>query len=228
MFMSTLSQVRTQIQNLQSSLPKGVQLVAVSKYHEASSIQEAYEAGQRVFGESHVQELRQKVDVLPQDIQWHFIGHLQTNKVKYIAPYISLIHSVDSERLLAEIDKQAQRCNRIIDVLLELHVAQEDTKSGLTPDECRQLLVSGIKERYQNVRICGLMTMASFVDDEVQIAKEFDTASQFFDEVKQQYFPTDNYFSHRSWGMSDDYPIAIEHNSNMVRIGTLIFGERSY
>lgn len=222
------SQVRTQIQNLQSSLPQDVQLIAVSKYHEASSIREAYDAGQRVFGESHVQELRQKVDVLPKDIHWHFIGHLQTNKVKYIAPYISLIHSVDSERLLAEIDKQAQRCSRIIDILLELHVAQEDTKSGLTPDECWQMLASGVKERYPNVRICGLMTMASFVDDKAQIAQEFETASQFFEEVKQQYFSTDDYFCNRSWGMSDDYPIAIVHRSNMVRIGTLIFGQRSY
>lgn len=220
--------VREEITKLLSQLPAGVNLVAVSKYHPAEYIQEAYSVGQRIFGESHVQELRQKVEVLPKDIKWHFIGHLQTNKVKYIAPYINTIESVDSERLIAEINKQALKCERTIDILLELHLAEEETKSGLTPDECLELLGSGVKERYPNVRICGLMTMASYTDDESQIEREFERASQFFDEVKARFFANDDYFKERSWGMSGDYPLAIKHRSTMIRVGTLLFGPRIY
>ena len=220
--------VREEITKLLSQLPAGVNLVAVSKYHPAEYIQEAYSVGQRIFGESHVQELRQKVEVLPKDIKWHFIGHLQTNKVKYIAPYINTIESVDSERLIAEINKQALKCERTIDILLELHLAEEETKSGLTPDECLELLGSGVKERYPNVRICGLMTMASYTDDESQIEREFERASQFFDEVKARSFANDDYFKERSWGMSGDYPLAIKHRSTMIRVGTLLFGPRIY
>ncbi len=220
--------VKEHIAKLLGSLPQGVRLVAVSKYHPAEYIEEAYAVGQRIFGESHVQELRQKVEVLPSDIEWHFIGHLQTNKVKYIAPYISMIESVDSERLIAEINKQCMKHNRVVDVLLELHVAKEETKSGFAPEELDALLASGVKEKYHNVRICGIMTMASYTDDESLIESEFEQASQFFDKIKTKYFAADDYFAVKSWGMSGDYPLAIKHHSNMIRVGTLLFGPRVY
>lgn len=210
------------------SLPDGVRLVAVSKYHPSEYIQEAYDEGQRIFGESHEQELKGKAATLPKDIEWHFVGHLQTNKVKYIAPYISMIEAVDSLRLLREIDKQAARNNRVIDVLLELHVAQEATKYGLTIDECRQLLEDGEWRNMTNVRISGLMMMASNVDDEEQIRREMTIAADFFDEVKSKYFPNDDHFCERSWGMSHDYRIAVECRSTLVRVGTGIFGPRVY
>ena len=220
--------VKGNLKDVLSTLPDGVRLVAVSKFHPAEYIEEAYREGQRIFGESHEQELSRKVKELPEDIQWHFIGHLQTNKVKYIAPYISMIEAVDSLKLLKEIQKQAEKNGRVIDVLLELHSAEEETKYGLTPDACRQLLDNGEWEQMKNVRICGLMMMASNVDDENQIRNEFTTAKLFFDEVKQKYFADAEYFCERSWGMSDDYPIAIECGSTMVRVGTRIFGPRVY
>ena len=220
--------VKGNLKDVLSTLPDGVRLVAVSKFHPAEYIEEAYREGQRIFGESHEQELSRKVKELPEDIQWHFIGHLQTNKVKYIAPYISMIEAVDSLKLLKEIQKQAEKNGRVIDVLLELHIAEEETKYGLTPDACRQLLDNGKWEQMKNVRICGLMMMASNVDDENQIRNEFTTAKLFFDEVKQKYFADAEYFCERSWGMSDDYPIAIECGSSMVRVGTRIFGPRVY
>jgi len=210
------------------TLPEGVRLVAISKYHPNEYIEAAYAEGQRVFGESHEQELKLKHETLPKDIVWHFIGHLQTNKVKYIAPYINMVEAVDSLKLLKEIDKQADRCNRVIDVLLELHIAEEATKYGLTLDACRQLLADGEWRQLQHVRICGLMMMASFTDDREQIRSEFMTAANFFDEVKQQYFADAPWFCERSWGMSDDYLIAVECRSTMVRIGTSIFGPRVY
>ena len=210
------------------TLPEGVRLVAISKYHPNEYIEAAYAEGQRVFGESHEQELKLKHETLPKDIVWHFIGHLQTNKVKYIAPYINMVEAVDSLKLLKEIDKQAARCNRVIDVLLELHIAEEATKYGLTLDACRQLLADGKWRQLQHVRICGLMMMASFTDDREQIRSEFMTAANFFDEVKQQYFADAPWFCERSWGMSDDYLIAVECRSTMVRIGTSIFGPRVY
>lgn len=216
------------ISEINSTLPTGTRLVAVSKYHPASMIQEAYDGGQRIFGESHVQELQQKHDILPQDIEWHFIGHLQTNKVKYIAPYVSLIHAVDSHRLLAEIDRQAAKCGRTIRCLLQIHVAQEETKFGFLPKELIEYLASGEWRNLENVRICGLMCMASNVDDEQQIAREFDTADELFRSIKAEYFPDEETFCERSWGMSDDYRIATQHGSTLVRIGSRIFGARVY
>ena len=216
------------IREVLSRLPDGVRLVAISKYHPNEYIEAAYQEGQRIFGESHEQELRQKHASLPQDIQWHFIGHLQTNKVKYIAPYVTMIEAVDSLKLLREIDKQAAKCERVIDVLLELHIAQEESKYGLTADDCRQLLAGGEWRQLTHVRICGLMMMASYVDDEAQIRREFHEARQLFDEFKTRYFADAPYFCERSWGMSHDYPIAVEEGSTMVRVGTTIFGPRVY
>ncbi len=216
------------LQKVRGSLPEDVTLVAISKFHPAEYITAAYNAGQRVFGESREQELAAKVAVLPKDIEWHFIGHLQTNKVKYIAPYISMIEAVDSLKLLCEINRQAALNSRTIDVLLELHIAEEDSKYGLSLEECRELLAAGDWRLLANVRICGLMMMASNVDDENQIRHEFTVAAQFFDEVKVAYFADSDAFCKRSWGMSHDYRIAVECRSTMVRIGTSIFGPRVY
>jgi hypothetical protein len=166
--------------------------------------------------------------VLPKDIEWHFIGHLQTNKVKYIAEYVHLIHAVDTHRLLSEIDKQAGKHGRVIDCLMQLHVAQEETKFGFAPQELLDYVQQGEWRELKNVRLCGLMCMASNVDDENQIANEFSLAEQIFNKIKNDYFPDDDYFSIRSWGMSDDYPIAIKHGSNMIRVGSKIFGPRIY
>ena len=220
--------VKTNLHSVLNDLPQGVRLVAISKYHPNEYIEAAYQEGQRIFGESHEQELRAKSQSLPSDIEWHFIGHLQTNKVKYIAPYISMIETVDSLKLLKEIDRQAERNNRVINVLLELHIAEEETKYGLTLDACRELLAAGEWRQMEHVRICGLMMMASYVEDQEQIRSEFLTAKHFFDEVKAQYFADAPYFCERSWGMSHDYPLAIECGSTMVRVGTKIFGPRVY
>lgn len=220
--------VKTNLREVVDSLPAGVKLVAISKYHPNEYIQAAYDEGQRIFGESHEQELSKKSASLPVDIKWHFIGHLQTNKVKYIAPYISMIEAVDSLKLLREIQKQAAKADRVIDVLLELHIAEEETKYGLTLDACRSLLDSGEWRSMANVRICGLMMMASYTDDENQIRAEFNLAAGFFDELKQKYFADADYFRERSWGMSHDYRIAVQCRSTMVRVGTKIFGPRVY
>jgi len=220
--------VKTNLHRVLQQLPEGVRLVAISKYHPADYIMAAYEEGQRLFGESHEQEIREKHASLPKDIEWHFIGHLQTNKVKYIVPYISMIEAVDSLKLLREIEKQAAKADRVVKVLLELHIAEEATKYGLTMDDCRQLLDAGEWRQMTHVRICGLMMMASNVDDEQQIASEFQQAADFFDEVKAKYFAHDEQFCERSWGMSDDFPIAVSHRSTMVRVGTAIFGPRVY
>ena len=220
--------VAGKLREVKSNIPEGVTLVAVSKFHPNEYIEAAYAEGQRVFGESHEQELSKKYDTLPKDIQWHFIGHLQTNKVKYIAPYISMVDAVDSLNLLKEINKQAAKHDRVIDVLLELHIAQEATKYGLTIDACRQLLDDGEWRNLNNVRICGLMMMASNTDDENQIRSEFIQAADFFDEVKAKYFADSAAFCQRSWGMSHDYKIAVECRSTMVRVGTTIFGPRVY
>jgi pyridoxal phosphate enzyme (YggS family) len=220
--------VKENLRKVLADLPEGVRLVAVSKYHPNEYLMAAYEEGQRVFGESHEQELKQKHASLPDDIEWHFIGHLQTNKVKYIAPYISMIEAVDSMKLLREINKQAVKNNRVIDVLLELHIAEEETKYGLTLDACRELLAAGEWRELQHVRICGLMMMASYVEDTEQIRREMMTASAFFDEMKARYFADEDSFCERSWGMSHDYPIAVECGSTMVRVGTTIFGPRVY
>lgn len=219
-----MTSLKERINSILQTLPQGVRLVAVSKYHPASMIQEAYDGGQRIFGESHVQELVQKHEVLPKDIEWHFIGHLQTNKVKYIAPFVSLIHAVDSEHLLKEIDKQAKRCGRVIPVLMQVHVAKEETKFGFLPDELLEFMKSGVWKQYENVSIEGLMCMATFCNDEAQIASEFEQARELY--TLCSMFNVQ--WKTCSWGMSDDYLIAVEHGSNMVRIGSLIFGERVY
>ena len=210
------------------TLPDGVKLVAISKFHPKEYIEAAYREGQRIFGESHEQELAGKVQSLPKDIEWHFIGHLQTNKVKYIAPYISMIEAVDTVKLLKEINKQAAKYNRVINVLLELHLAEEESKYGFTPDACREFLKSGEWRELKNVHISGLMMMASNVEDQEQIRKEMTFASNLFDELKASYFSDDPEFKERSWGMSHDYPIAVECHSTMVRVGTAIFGPRVY
>ncbi|MBW4710873.1 YggS family pyridoxal phosphate-dependent enzyme [Prevotella histicola] len=209
-------------------LPDGVKLVAISKFHPNEYIEVAYNEGQRIFGESQEQELSRKVDTLPKDIDWHFIGHLQTNKVKYIAPYISMIEAVDSLKLLKEINKQAAKHNRVINVLLELHIAEEESKYGFSPDACRQLLEEGEWKNLRNVHIVGLMMMASNVDDQEQIRREMTIAADLFDELKAKYFANDADFKERSWGMSHDYKIAVECRSTMVRVGTTIFGPRIY
>lgn len=216
------------LQEVKATLPPEVELVAVSKFHPAPLLQEAYDQGQRIFGESRVQELQAKQAALPKDIQWHFIGHLQPNKVKYIAPYISLIHAVDSEKLLLEIEKQAAKANRVIPCLLELHIAQEATKYGFTPEACTALLEAGIWRQLPHVQIAGLMCMASNVDNAAQVEEEFHRALVYFNEVKARFFADDPAFCQRSWGMSHDYPLALRQGATLVRIGTAIFGEREY
>lgn len=220
--------VAKNLQQVVGNLPEGVSLVAISKFHPKEYLEAAYAVGQRIFGESHEQELSKKVAELPKDIEWHFIGHLQTNKVKYIAPYISMIDAVDSFKLLKEINKQAAKHDRVINVLLELHIAKEETKYGFTPDACREMLKEGQWRELNHVHISGLMMMASNVDDESQIRKEMMEAANFFNEVKRDYFADDDRFCERSWGMSHDYQIAVECRSTMVRVGTAIFGPRVY
>lgn len=221
------------INDIRKELPEGVTLCAVSKYHPVEALQEAYDAGQRIFAESREQELKQKWEVLPKDIEWHFIGHLQTNKVKYIAPFVHLIQSVDSERLLDEIQKQALKNGRIIDVLLEVHIAQELSKSGFDSYDLQQLLSSTVvAERWPNVRLVGMMAMASFTDNEVQIASEFKSLMLCYNTLLDGPLAAQGInkeqFKILSFGMSDDYHIAIQEGSNMVRIGSRIFGARQY
>lgn len=217
-----------QLVKLKSELPQHVKLIAVSKTHPASVIMEAYNAGHKIFGENRVQELLSKYDEMPKDIEWHLIGHLQTNKVKYIAPFVSLIHSVDSLKLLSVIDKEAQKCNRVIDCLLQVYIASEETKFGLSADELHELLQNPEFEKLQNVRVCGLMGMATFTDNMEQVRMEFRFLKNLFNEVKQTYFQNHPWFKELSMGMSSDYHIAIEEGSTMVRIGSNIFGHRSY
>lgn len=220
--------VKERLKEITESINPNVRLVAVSKFHPKEYIEEAYAAGQRVFGESREQELKQKHAELPNDIEWHFIGHLQTNKVKFLVPYVSMIETVDSYRLFNEIEKQAAKIDRVIDVLLELHIAEEDTKSGMTPDECRDFLDNSDWKNMKHVRICGIMMMASNVDDEKQIEREFMSAAEFFEEIKKKHFAEIEYFRERSYGMSGDYLLAQKCHSTMVRIGTYIFGPRIY
>jgi pyridoxal phosphate enzyme, YggS family len=216
------------LQEVLTELPAEVRLVAVSKFHPNEAIEEAYQAGQRVFGESRAQELKAKHETLPQDIQWHFIGSLQTNKIKYIIPYVTLIHAIDSYRLLEEVDKHAAKVNRVVDCLLQLHIAQEETKSGFDFGECRDMLEKGEWKSLANIRICGLMGMATFTDSREQVAQEFRSLKEFFDAVKGKYFSNDPAFCELSMGMSDDYSIAIKYGSTLVRIGSKIFGNREY
>lgn len=220
--------IQANLKEVLTSLPAQVKLVAVSKFHPNESIEQAYRAGQRIFGESKVQELTGKYETLPKDIEWHFIGHLQTNKVKYIAPYIAMIHAVDSYKLLAEIDKQAAKNGRVIPCLLEIHIAQEESKYGFTFQECREMLEAGEWKSLTHICIAGLMGMATFTEDETEIKKEFDSLKQFFNEIKQNYFADRDTFREISMGMSHDYPLAIEAGSTLVRVGSKIFGERIY
>lgn len=223
-----MSHIQEEIQTIKAGLPESVRLVAVSKFHPIEALQEAYEGGQRIFGESKVQEMTQKYEALPKDIEWHFIGHLQTNKIKYMAPYVALIHGVDSYKLLSEINKQAAKAGRIIPCLLQIHIAQEETKFGFSTDECRTMLEEGNWRQLKNVQIAGVMGMATNTEDEAQIKREFSTLSAFFQEVKDTYFREVSSFKEISMGMSDDYPIAIEEGSTLIRIGSRIFGARNY
>lgn len=209
-------------------LPSGVNLVAVSKFHPNEAIEEAYRAGQRIFGESKVQEMTAKHEALPKDIEWHFIGHLQSNKIKYLVPYVALIHGIDSYKLLTEVNKQAAKAGRIVNCLLQLHVAQEETKFGFTPDECREMLEAGEWKELGYIRICGIMGMATNTDDIKQIKSEFRLLSKFFQEAKNKWFTNEPSFCELSMGMSDDYHEAIAEGSTLVRIGSKIFGERQY
>lgn len=221
-----MSAIQNHLQNITNELPQGVTLVAVSKYHPVSDILEAYHAGQRVFGENLAREMQNKHDILPKDIQWHFIGHLQKNKVKYIAPFVSMIQSVDSIQLLQEIDRQAAKHNRIIPCLLQIHVAQEQTKFGLTFQECLDLLEEGSWRQLTHIRIDGIMGIATHTEDTSLIRKEFQSLNNLFKQVKETYFLNDDNFSYKSWGMSDDYQLALQENSNTIRIGSAIFGNR--
>ncbi len=223
-----MTHITRQLAAVTATLPQGVRLVAVSKFHPVEALQEAYDAGQRIFGESRVQELQLKHEALPADIEWHFIGHLQTNKVRYIIPYVALIHSVDSLRLLQEIETQAARVGRVVDVLIEVHVAQEETKYGFSPEACRELLDNLEATTYPHVRICGIMGMASNTDDEERIATDFATLQNLFDSLRAGSMRGVGHFTELSMGMSHDYPIAIDHGTTLVRVGTTIFGERQY
>ena len=216
------------ITQIKAQLPEGVSLVAVSKYHPVKQLQEAYAVGQRIFGESHAQELVAKAPLMPDDVQWHFIGHLQRNKVRQIMPIVSLIHSVDSIRLLSTIDKEAARIGRSVDVLLQLHVAQEEAKSGFAVEELMQLAENGEFQPFKHVRYRGLMAMATFTSDTALIASEFArVASTYATLLEKQIFPGAD-FNQLSMGMSDDWHIAVEHGATLVRIGTQIFGPRQY
>lgn len=223
-----MSSVNQQIQRIKEQLPAEVTLVAVSKTKPNEMIMEAYEAGQRIFGENKVQELVDKQESLPKDIQWHMIGHLQRNKVKFIAPFVSLIHGVDSLRLLRAINKEGAKNERIIPCLLQMHIASEETKFGLDETELYELLESQDFQSFSNVEIRGLMGMATFTDDREKVAGEFRTLKNTFERVKEKYFKEREEFSVLSMGMSGDYEVAVEEGSNMVRIGSSIFGERNY
>ena len=218
--------IAEKIKEIVSSLPENVTLVAVSKTKPVEDIQQAYYAGQRIFGENKVQEMSSKYEVLPKDIQWHLIGHLQTNKVKYIAPYVSLIHSIDSEKLLREVNKEAKKNNRIISCLLQFHIAEEETKFGFSFDEAKELIESETFLNLQNIQIVGVMGMASFTENEQQIRNEFQTLHDYFQVLKSHYFKFNPDFKEISMGMSGDYKIAIEHGSTMIRVGSTIFGHR--
>lgn len=214
------------IAELKAELPAQVKLVAVSKTKPLSAIEEAYASGQRIFGENKVQELVTKYEGLPKDIEWHMIGHLQSNKVKYIAPFVSLIHGVDSLSLLKEIDKQGKKCNRKVPVLLQFHIAEEETKFGFSMDEVVSLFSTDLIQNFNHVQISGVMGMATFTENNSQIKKEFDQLKKYFDQLKSTYFLKDEAFKEISMGMSGDYKLAIEAGSTMVRIGSTIFGSR--
>lgn len=218
--------VEENIKYFRTVLPDSVKLIAVSKTVSQDKIMQAYNAGQRLFGENKVQELQQKQADLPHDIEWHFIGHLQTNKVKYIAPFISLIHSVDSLKLLSEINKEGQKCGRVIDCLFEMHIASEETKFGMDESEITAILESEDYCNMRNISVCGLMGMASFTSDYSVVDKEFKRLNSFFEILKKKYFGNNNNFKELSIGMSGDFEIAMKNGSTMVRIGSSVFGSR--
>ena len=217
--------IQSQIAELQQTLPEGVTLVAVSKMQPIESLREAYEAGQRIFGESRPQEMCAKREQMPEDCRWHMIGHLQTNKVKYIAPFVEMIHSVDSLRLLDSINREAMKCGRRIDILLEVHLATEESKSGFSVEELREVIATEDIKDLAYIRVRGLMTIASNTDNEEVVAGEFKQLKSLFDELKPEF---GEHFDTLSMGMTSDYPLAIECGSTMVRIGSQIFGERNY
>lgn len=221
-------EIKDNLLRIKSGLPSGVSLVAVSKTKPEEDIIEAYSAGQRIFGESHAQELKQKHEDLPKDIEWHFIGHLQTNKIKYIVEYVKLIHSVDSFNLLQAINKEAVKKNVVVNCLLQFFIATEETKYGMNLDEARQMLESEEFKAMKNIRICGVMGIGSLTDDIQQTHNEFASLKQIFDILKSGYFANSPEFKEVSMGMSGDYQLAIEHGSTMVRVGSSIFGKRFY
>lgn len=218
--------VQENLHKLKSEIPAGITLVAVSKTHPPETIMLAYEAGHRIFGESKAQEMLPKQEALPKDIEWHMIGHLQSNKVKYVAPFVSLIHSVDSLKLLKVINKEGTKNNRIIPCLLQIHIAEESSKFGLSFDECCQLLESESYQNMHHVEIRGVMGMATFTDDNDQIIQEFKNLKQYFQQLKNRYFKQREHFKELSMGMSDDYQLGIAEGSTIVRIGSAIFGSR--
>ena len=220
--------IAQRIQALRQTLPTGVSLLAISKYQPIERLQEAYDAGQRMFGENHIQEMAAKAATLPADIQWHFTGHVQTNKIKYMASFVSLIHGVDSYKLLAEINKQAAKAGRVIPCLLQIHIAQEETKFGFTPDECMSMLDEGAWRSLTHVQIAGVMGMATNTDDPAQVEAEFASLSALFRRMKETHFSDAPSFKEVSMGMSDDYPLAIRQGSTLIRIGSRIFGARNY
>ncbi len=220
--------IEKNIQEIRSTIPKGVKLICVSKFHPKEAIEVAYNSGERCFGESRVQELQEKYPALPKDIEWHFIGHLQTNKVKYIAPYVALIHGIDSIKLLKAVNKEGQKIDRKIKCLLQMHIANEETKFGFSKQEIIDLLKSEEFQQMQNVEIVGMMGMATYTYDKEQIRKEFEQLASVHKQIKKEFFSEQTSFKELSMGMSSDYPIAIEKGSTMVRIGTTIFGKREY
>lgn len=217
------NRIGERITALRATLPQGVTLIAVSKYHPVEAVQAAYDAGQRDFGESKAQDLKVKHEQLPKDINWHFIGHLQSNKVKYIAPFVHLVHSIDSYKLLNEVNRQGEKVGRRIPCLLQIHIAKEDTKFGFTPQECKEMLAMGEWRNLENIELRGVMCMASNTDDTKQIEEEFTTVQRLFNEIKERFFADNERFNIISAGMSDDYPIAIEHGSTHIRVGSSIF-----
>ena len=220
--------IKANIERIRQELPEGVKLVAVSKTHPVEMIRQAYDSGQRIFGENKVQEMTAKSQLLPHDIEWHFIGHVQRNKIHLMAPYVSVIQGIDTYESLAETDRQARRFGRIITCYLQLHIAQEDTKFGFTPRECTLMLEKGEWRNLHNIIIGGVMGMASNTDDHTQVLAEFRQLKQLFDSYKENYFSDSLNFNTISAGMSGDYPLSIQAGCNMVRIGSSIFGERNY
>ena len=221
-----MGRISENIIEIKQHIPQGVKLVAVSKTKPISDIKEAYTIGQRVFGENKVQEMEDKFRALPKDIEWHLIGHLQSNKVKYIAPFVAMIHAVDSEQLLKVIDKEGAKNNRVIDCLIQIHIAQEDTKFGFSEKEAEDFFKSNNWKQYNNVRICGLMGMATFTDDNQQIRLEFKSLKRLFDSIKSTSMSEVESFNQLSMGMSGDFQIGIEEGSTLVRVGSAIFGDR--